>query len=206
METTIKIIITLLFITLIAIAIVFFGVFGLIPLIGLTETLKKPELTPIVEEEILQERLAPIIEEPVAEESVVEEPSAEESLVEKLPSSELPPGPESQLFSTPEGVAIPVSVSKIGSGSFINFIIRGENKKYFPFKLVVDEGDIITIHFTSVDSDYNIFFPDFGVYRTIPIGETSKIQFQVSGVGEYQFFCKDVCQTEIIGTLIVNQK
>ena len=135
METTIKIIITLLFITLIAIAIVFFGVFGLIPLIGLTETLKKPELTPIVEEEILQERLAPIIEEPVAEESVAEEPSAEESLVEKLPSSELPPGPESQLFSTPEGVAIPVSVSKIGSGSFINFIIRGETKNISPLNL-----------------------------------------------------------------------
>jgi len=206
METTIKTIITLLFITLIAITIVFFGVFGLIPLIRSTEILKKPEFTPIVEEEILQEGLASIIEEPVVEEPPTEEPPTEGSLVEELPPSESSPEPEPQLFSTPEGVAIPISVSKIGSGSLINFIIKGEDKKYFPFKLIVDEGDIVTIYFTSVDSDYNIFFPDFGIYRTISIGETSKIQFQVSGVGEYQFFCKDVCQTEITGTLIVNQK
>ena len=66
--------------------------------------------------------------------------------------------------------------------------------------------DVITISLTAVDQKYNIFFPDFGVYREAAKGETTKFQFQAYPFGQYKFYCKDICQSDTAGTLIVNKK
>ncbi len=117
--------------------------------------------------------------------------------------------PELGATSTPEGVAVPTNVSQLsgpaGEAAIRDFEIRAEGGKFSPNIIVVNDGDIITVHLTAVDADYNIFFPDFGSYLAVKKGETRKTQFQTTPFGQYQFFCKD-CGNEARGTLIVNEK
>lgn len=107
--------------------------------------------------------------------------------------------------SLPADVAIPVRVIKNGAGVTREFDISGENGTFVPSTMVVNEGDIVSIHFTAVDNDYNVFFPDFGVYQLIRKGTTKTFQFQAYPYGEYTFSCKDVCISPATGKLIVNQ-
>lgn len=114
--------------------------------------------------------------------------------------------PEVGASSTPTDVAVPTNVLETGPSAFRQFEMKGEGGKYVPSTLVVNEGDVIDINFTAVDAKYNVFFPDFGVYRTIEKGTSMKIQFQGYPFGKYGFYCKDICGSEVTGTLIVNQK
>lgn len=87
------------------------------------------------------------------------------------------------------------------------FEIKGENGKYIPNKIIVNDNDIVTIKFYAIDSDYDIFFPDFGSYLEAKKGEEKQIQFQAVGVGEYNFVCKNCKESAaMVGTFIVNQK
>ena len=108
--------------------------------------------------------------------------------------------------TTPKDVAVPTNVLETGPSAFRQFEMKGEGGKYIPSTLVVNEGDVIDINFTAVDAKYNVFFPDFGVFRTIEKGSSMKIQFQGYPFGKYGFYCKDVCGKEVTGTLIVNKK
>ena len=56
------------------------------------------------------------------------------------------------------------------------------------------------------DADYDIFFPDFGVYKELPEGKLATLQFQATPFGKYNFFCKNACEKEVRGTLIVNER
>jgi len=108
--------------------------------------------------------------------------------------------------TVPKDVAVPTNVLETGPSAFRQFEMKGEGGKYVPSTLVVNEGDVIDINFTAVDAKYNIFFPDFGVYRTIEKGASMKIQFQGYPFGKYGFYCKDICGKDVTGTLIVNKK
>lgn len=114
--------------------------------------------------------------------------------------------PEVGASSTPKDIAVPTNVLETGPSAFRQFEMKGEGGKYTPSTLVVNEGDVIDINFTAVDAKYNVFFPDFGVYRTIEKGASMKIQFQGYPFGKYGFYCKDICGKEVTGTLIVNKK
>ncbi len=111
--------------------------------------------------------------------------------------------------SVPESAAAPANVSE-SSGSrtsvtLRDFEIKAEKGKFMPSKVVVNDGDVMTVRFTAIDADYNIFFPDFGVYAVASKGQTVKRQFQATPYGQYEFFCKD-CSNDTQGTLIVNQR
>jgi heme/copper-type cytochrome/quinol oxidase subunit 2 len=114
--------------------------------------------------------------------------------------------PEVGASSTPKDIAVPTNVLETGPSAFRQFEMKGEGGKYTPSTLVVNEGDVIDINFTAVDAKYNVFFPDFGVYRTIEKGASMKIHFQGYPFGKYGFYCKDICGKEVTGTLIVNKK
>lgn len=102
-------------------------------------------------------------------------------------------------------IAVPMSVTKLGILERRIFELKGENQRYSPSIVVVNDGDIIIIDFTSVDSDYDIFFPDFGFYRFVSRGETERVQFQTTSYGEYDFYCRDACNRDVRGKLIINE-
>ena len=65
-----------------------------------------------------------------------------------------------------EGLAIPVRVAPMGDGTALRaFRISAGTGGYEPNILVVNEKDVVDIAFTAHESDADIFFPDFGVYR-----------------------------------------
>lgn len=86
------------------------------------------------------------------------------------------------------------------------FEIKGEGGQYIPNKIVVNDNDIVTIKFYAVDADYDLLFPDFGSYLEAKKGEKKQVQFQVAGVGEYIFMCKNCKDENMKGLFIVNQK
>ncbi|MFA5871053.1 MAG: cupredoxin domain-containing protein [Candidatus Paceibacterota bacterium] len=124
----------------------------------------------------------------------------------RIVSDETIKTPEVGASTTPKDVAVPTNVLETGPSAFRQFEMKGEGGKYVPSTLVVNEGDVIDINFTAVDAKYNVFFPDFGVYRTIEKGASMKIQFQGYPFGKYGFYCKDICGKDVVGTLIVNKK
>lgn len=110
--------------------------------------------------------------------------------------------------SAPAGVAVPTSVDKQGSYVVRVFEIQGNNNKYVPDVIVVNEGDTVDLRVKAVDETYDFFVPDFGAYKKILKGETGRVQFDADLYGQYEFFCKDSCtgRDKVSGTLIVNQR
>mgnify|MGYP001572142523 CR=1 FL=1 len=109
--------------------------------------------------------------------------------------------------STNKDVAVPTTVVQTGPSAFRHFDISASGNKYSPNTIVVNEGDVIDLNFTAVDGKYDLFFPDFGIYKAAAKGETVKLQFQGNPYGEYKFYCKDSCGgAKVEGKLIVNKK
>ncbi|MCR4328016.1 MAG: cupredoxin domain-containing protein [Patescibacteria group bacterium] len=113
--------------------------------------------------------------------------------------------PEEGDTATPANVAVPTTVVDTGKSSFRHFDIAVTGNNYNPSTIVVNEGDVIDISLTAEDKDYNIFFPDFGVYKEVIKGQTGKLQFQGYPFGQYKFVC-DECTPSFEGKLIVNEK
>lgn len=113
--------------------------------------------------------------------------------------------------AAPVNVAVPTNVANLGSGSgtgsmsLRHFIISGLGGQYSPNTIVVNNGDVVDLTLKAVDGAYGIYFPDFGISLTASKGEIAHAQFQTSGVGQYTFYCKDVCSGNPTGTLIVNK-
>ena len=118
--------------------------------------------------------------------------------------------PEMNASSVPKDIAVPKNVVPSGgslNSSFRQFDVKGDGGKYAPGTIVVDENDIVDVFFESVDADYDLYFPDFGIYKKIMKGGKAKIQFQPYPYGEYKFYCKDSCGgKDVSGKLIVNKK
>jgi hypothetical protein len=101
-------------------------------------------------------------------------------------------------------VAVPIAIS--GNGPKLrSFAISGAGGDFSPSKIVVNESDVIEIAFTAKDGDYDLFFPDFGVYKSVGSGQTANIQFQGYPFGQYVFSCRDVCKGAE-GVLIINKR
>jgi hypothetical protein len=105
--------------------------------------------------------------------------------------------------STPISEDIAVPTYTVPTAHFRHFDLKGEGCWYTPSIIIAYEGDVIDISFTSVDDNYCLFFPDFGVYKQVSMGQTGQIQFQGYPYGEYKFYCSSVCQGQISGKLIV---
>lgn len=116
--------------------------------------------------------------------------------------------PDAESTST-EGIAIPrytTAAGKKGEASFRVFNVEVTNNAFIPETIVVNDGDLIKLEIQAKDGDYDIFFPDFGVYKELPEGKLVTLQFQAAPFGKYSFFCKNACKEDVRGTLIVNKR
>lgn len=107
-----------------------------------------------------------------------------------------------------EEVAVPVTTYKASEKAEASkriFDIRAEGDRFSPSVVVVNEGDVVNINIEARDKSYNVFFPEFGVYKELPKGKRVELEFQTSDYGEYEFFCHE-CENEMKGKLIVNKR
>lgn len=82
--------------------------------------------------------------------------------------------------------------------------MRADNNSFEPPALVVNEGDVVDLSLMAIDRDYELYFPHLGIYKLVPKGEKSKIQFQAYPAGEHSFGCKSECANPPHGILVVN--
>jgi len=67
---------------------------------------------------------------------------------------------------TPEGVAAPISISKMTGDAGINlfaFSITAEKDKFTPNTVFIYQNDIVKLFIKAVDKDYDIYQPNSGL-------------------------------------------
>ena len=115
------------------------------------------------------------------------------------------PEKDAATSTLPTDVAVPTSVTPIGSIFLRRFEIVGNGGKLSPSTIVINENDIIDIILKAVDGDYGISVSDFGVSKKVTAGSEAKMQFQGNAFGQYVIGCEG-CSSGWKGTLIVNKK
>lgn len=193
METFVKLTITLFFLGLIVAAIVFFSIFGLLPTQKLVDVLKSEPAT----------STSPAVI--VATTTVIERIIERERVVEPVVPPKPPVVDEEIIEGLPPGAAVPISLTRVGNVHKWIFSVSGEGGELSEDLIVVDVLDIIEIHFTAVDGDYGISFPDFGVGKSVSAGEATKFQFQAQFVGNYEISCGG-CRPGWEGKFVVREK
>ncbi|MDP1706376.1 MAG: cupredoxin domain-containing protein [bacterium] len=123
--------------------------------------------------------------------------------------------PIKNFFFSKEKIAIPQATFTKGDVSVNNFLVnnhwlwmiemRGEGNSFDPNSLVVNEGDIIDIQLSAIDRDYEIYLPGLGIYKLVPKGQRSEVQFQAYPAGEHLFACKDNCSNPPQASLVINK-
>jgi plastocyanin len=181
MEVAARIIITVLFVALIAVGVVFLGVFGFLPAKKTTTVLEVEEKT-IVRETIV---------EPPPPEAVV--PSASPITIggQVVTSRGAPvrldvePGsPEAPQQSNPvTEEVLPEDTIKI----------RISEEGITPDVFTVDSGSVVTLSVTSADTQTHLFKFKNSALEAVAVGvgpgETRAITFNAPAGGEYGFFC-----------------
>ena len=191
MEVAVKLIITILFITLIALTMVFFGIFGIAPLTRLVNKVDKEDINTIVvtEEEtetdvIIEEELQGLQEDarvtsPVTEEGEV---VTQEGVPVKL---DVEPGtPDAPQQSNPiSEEALPEDTIKLQASA----------AGFSPNTFTVKSGTVVILSLTTADDRSHIFKFNDPNLSAVAIGvgtsKTRAITFNAPDKGEYSFFC-----------------
>ena len=115
--------------------------------------------------------------------------------------------------STPEGVASPMSVSKMTGDAGINlyaFSITAEKDKFTPNTVFVYQNDIVKLFIKAVDKNYDIYQPDSGLKMVFKKGEAEKyLEKQMfEAPGDYLFYCESCggLKSTAVGHIIVLPK
>jgi heme/copper-type cytochrome/quinol oxidase subunit 2 len=100
--------------------------------------------------------------------------------------------PEPNTKNVDTSISIPKVVMNIVKDSHNQtrvFAISAKNNSLSENKLVVYEGDIVSIRFSAEDRNYDLTFPDFNISQNTPAGITKILEFQTQNSGNYPFLC-----------------
>lgn len=198
MENTLRIIITIFFVGLIALAIILFGVFGLAPLgqVGKEKTVKTPPEEIVLDNGKTQSTSTEGNTKPTEGQNT--QPTQGITItpppVEQKPVV-IPPPPKREVrLDVPAGSpdaprqSAPISRDSLPVGSPE---IVAKDGKFVPQYFVVKEGEEITLAFTSGDKRTHILAFDDEALMAIAIGvgpnETRTMKFKVPKAGTYTF-------------------
>ncbi len=79
-------------------------------------------------------------------------------------------------------------------GDVRTFVVTGENFKYVIDGLdnpdmIVNEGDVVRIEFTSVGGFHDFVVDEFGATSKVNEGGSTFVQFTADKVGEFEYYC-----------------
>lgn len=86
------------------------------------------------------------------------------------------------------GAAAPGSARSIRA-----FDLTAAMTGFEPDKIVVEEGDTVTLYLTAEAEGFDITIPALGLHQTAVVGEERIMQFQAGVAGTYPFMCVDTC-------------
>lgn len=123
--------------------------------------------------------------------------------------------PIRNFFFSEEKVTIPQQIFSRNDVSVNSFLVnnhwlwmiemKAEGNSFDPNSLIVNEGDVIDIKLSAIDRDYEIYLPGLGIYKLVPKGQKSEVQFQAYPAGEHLFACKDDCSNPPRASLVINK-
>ena len=88
-----------------------------------------------------------------------------------------------------------------------SFVLTIENESFNIQKIAVNENDIISLKVYSVDGEYKIAFPAFGIRQTVGNKQTKLVEFQATPVGTFPFYCENCANTgKSQGEIVIVQK
>ena len=75
------------------------------------------------------------------------------------------------------------------------FDFTASQSGFEPEKIVVNEGDTVSLHLKAGESEFDIVIPAFGLRQTAsPDDEEQRtLEFQATTAGTYPFMCEDAC-------------
>lgn len=110
---------------------------------------------------------------------------------------------------TVDGIAVPQAVLGIAPGvsyQVRTFTVNAKNGSLSPDKIIVYEGDIVQINFSTVDDSYEFSIPSLGIRQKAQEGETRIIEFQAVSAGSFPFLCANCDDGETKGFLYVKPR
>ena len=203
MENVARIIITMFFIGLIALAIIFFGVFGLVPLENIGKIGKnnegenvRIEYVPVETESSPETTTTSTVSAPENEEPIMpEEEQDQADPIPDIPSEVNTPSGEIRLDVPPGSPnapqqSTPIADTQIPVGSVRLTMREGS---FVPKSFTIRKGEEITLAVSSGDDRTHVFmFKDTrlsAVAIGVGPGETRLMKFAVPVAGEFDFFC-----------------
>lgn len=201
MENTIRVIITIFFIGLIALAIIFFGVFGILPLMKIGNIAKKNSTSTEAVPYVLpssgassSQVVSP--EGSTSTPSTVPQENPTQPIQQQDPTPPPPPAPRVVRLDVPAGSPDAPQQSNAISGDQVpqgalHIIIKDNG--FSPSSFAIKTGKEITLYISSGDGrTHSINFTDPSV-QGIAVGvgpnETRSITFKAPAVGTYSFSC-----------------
>ncbi len=160
MENLIRILITVMLVGLVVMVIVFFSVFGIVPVEKLSSALKGEKATSTNEGKTV----------------IISTTTVVEKIIEKEVDK-----PEEKEEKEPEPVPF--------EDKYKHAVIL-ENGEFAPSTINVEKGDVVKIGLKSKDEEYTVRIPDYGLFQTVTPEENKLIAFQALSVGEYPVICE----------------
>ena len=74
-----------------------------------------------------------------------------------------------------------------------SFNIVAKKWTFDPELIIVDRGDTVILHITSIDVSHGFKLPVFGVYENLEPGETIDVEFIPDKMGEFLYSCSVYC-------------
>lgn len=84
--------------------------------------------------------------------------------------------------------------------------VRASQFSYDPGEIRVNQGDLVTIELTSMDSVHGLYVDGYGVSITADPGQTKSLTFKAGQPGSFRFRCNVTCGAMhpfMIGRLVV---
>lgn len=153
MENLIRVLITVMLVGLVVMVIVFFSVFGIVPVEKLSSALKGGKATSTNEGKTVIISTTTVVERVIEKE--VDKPEEEKE-------------PEPVSFENKYKYAVIL-----------------ENGEFAPATVNAKKGDVVKIGLKSIDGEYTVRIPDYGLSQTVVPEDNKLIAFQALSVGEF---------------------
>ncbi len=99
-------------------------------------------------------------------------------------------------------VLLPQSSVPVETGKVRDFIITAKKNewKFVPDTIEVDRGDKVKLQIVNEDDyDHGLAIDAFGVSQRMPANSTINVEFVVTQVGDFQYYCSVPCGEGVVG-------
>jgi heme/copper-type cytochrome/quinol oxidase subunit 2 len=111
-----------------------------------------------------------------------------------------------QITPADKDTAIPITSVPVltdAPNNIRSFNISLKDNIFSSQKIIVNQGDVVSINFAALDKASDMSFPDFGVSQQVPSGEIKILEFQATSEGTFPYICNTCDDPKPRGEFVV---